>query len=343
MGSCCGGNAPTPPNPYTTAAVATGTNVSTALANQAINSTNQVTPYGSLTYTPTDTYQFTDPTLGTSYSIPRYTATTSLSPEEQAIFGKSEAAKSNLAGLAQSQSGRLSDLLGYNLDTRNAPIAGDAMLFSNLPASMKTFGDTTDYNAARKHVEDALYERLQPQLDRSQHSLEQRLADQGIKYGAPGSNSAWDDYNRGVNDLRLGIVKAGSDEQQQAYLQDLGRAQFYNTGLTQDINRNKSWFDAANAARSNYLNEQYALRNQPINEISALLSGSQVSKPNFVTTPSTVIPTTDIAGLINTNFNQQFGNYKTQQESQDKLIGGLFGLGASLATGNPAYALKKPT
>ena len=329
-------SAPTPPNPYALAGAQTGTNVSTALANQAIANTNQVTPYGSLSYNQTDNYTFTDPTTGAVYNVPRYTATQSLSPEERAIFDKSEAAKSNLAGLARDQSGRLGSLLGVNLDVSGAPKPGDATMFEGLPTSLKTFGETTDYNQARKHVEDALYARMQPQLNRSLNSLEQRLADQGARLGSPGYKSGMDDYSRQLNDLRLGVVGAGAAEQQQAFLQDLARGQFYNTGLTQDINRNKAAFDASNTARANYLNEQYALRNQPINEISALLSGGQVTKPQFVTTPQTTIPTTDVAGIFNTNFNQQFGNYKLQTESQDRLIGGLFGLGANLYTGgNP--------
>ena len=46
--------------------------------------------------------------------------------------------------------------------------------------------------------------------------------------------------------------------------------------------RAQSAFNATNAARQQYLNEQFALRNQPINEITALLSGSQVQQPNFL-------------------------------------------------------------
>jgi hypothetical protein len=325
--------APTPPNPIAVAGAQTGTNVSTALANQAINQVNQVTPYGSLTYNQTDNYTFTDPTTGNTFNIPRYTLTQTLDPREQQIYEQAEQAKARLAGVANASAERLGNLLSANVDLSRAPAAGDASLFANLPASLKTFGETTDYNAARKHVEDALYQRMQPQLDRSLNSLEQRLADQGVRYGSSGYGSAMQDYNKSLNDLRLGVVQAGAAEQQQAYLQDLGRAQFYNTGLTQDINRNNAWFNAANTARANYLNEQYTARNQPINEITALLSGGQVTQPNFARTPQTNIPTTDVAGIFSTNFNQNYANYKQQAESQDKLIGGLFGLGGSYLRG----------
>ena len=78
-------------------------------------------------------------------------------------------------------------------------------------------------------------------------------------------------------------------------------------------------------ARNQYMNEQYALRNQPINEISALLSGSQINNPNFVNTPNNQIPTTDVAGLINTRFSQDMDIYKQESANYNALMGGIIG------------------
>jgi hypothetical protein len=47
---------PTPPNPLDTARAATGTNVSTAVANSFLNNVNQVTPQGALDYSQSGTY-----------------------------------------------------------------------------------------------------------------------------------------------------------------------------------------------------------------------------------------------------------------------------------------------
>jgi hypothetical protein len=87
-------------------------------------------------------------------------------------------------------------------------------------------------------------------------------------------------------------------------------------------------FNAAQAGRNSFMQEQYAQRNQPINEISALLSGGQVSQPNFVNTPGSQIPTTDVAGLINNQFSQQMGIYQQQNQNYQSLMGGILGLGA---------------
>jgi hypothetical protein len=55
-----------------------------------------------------------------------------------------------------------------------------------------------------------------------------------------------------------------------------------------------------------------------------------VSRPSFSNTPTTTIPTTDVAGLMNTNFAQQMGNYQQQSQNTNQLIGGLFGFGGNL-------------
>jgi hypothetical protein len=75
--------------------------------------------------------------------------------------------------------------------------------------------------------------------------------------------------------------------------------------------------------------EQDALteRNQPINEISALLSGSQVQQPQFVSTPQTNVAGVDYSGLVENQYQQQVAN-------SNATMGGLFGLlGTGLTAG----------
>ena len=71
-------SAPTPPSVQDTARAATGTNVSTAVANAYLNNVNQTTPNGSLNYNQTGSYNWTDPSTGSSYNIPTFTATQTL-------------------------------------------------------------------------------------------------------------------------------------------------------------------------------------------------------------------------------------------------------------------------
>ena len=380
-------NTPDPPDPLKTAQASTSTNVSTAVANSFLNNVNQVTPNGSLNYDQTGTFSWTDPTTNTAYNIPRFTATQSLSPAQQAIQDQGNKAQYNLANMAANQSGSLRDLLGSSMDLSGAPGAAPMNWMTGLPDAwgqiadvggqqrsvgpyanqQTTFGDEQDYNKARSHVEEALFQRMDPQLQRDRQALEARLADQGIQVGSMAHQQAMDQFNRQLTDTRLGITQAGAAEQQQAYMQALGRGQFanqaqmeqfqkqlqsgtfanqaqqqdfqqaglrtqaYNSAAAQNLARSQALFGAQNQQRNQWLAEQYQQRNQPINEITSLLSGSQVSGPNFVPTQSNQIATTDIAGLINNRFSQDMDSYKQQSANFNSLMGGIFGALGGLA------------
>ena len=81
------------------------------------------------------------------------------------------------------------------------------------------------------------------------------------------------------------------------------------------------------------------LRNQPINEVSALLgTGPGVQNPQFVNTPQNgTIQPTDVAGIYQNGYQQQLQNYQMQQQQaqqqQSAMLGGLFGLGSAAAGG----------
>lgn len=70
-------------------------------------------------------------------------------------------------------------------------------------------------------------------------------------------------------------------------------------------------------------------RNQPINEITALLSGSQVSQPNFIGTAERNIANTDVAGIIQSDFDNRFRNAQVGNQAIGDLAGGLFSLGGA--------------
>jgi hypothetical protein len=379
---------PPAPNPVDTARASTSTNVATAISNAFLNNTNQVTPDGSLNYDVTGNYVWNDPYTGTNINIPTFTATQTLSPEQQAIQEQSNATKMNLAGMANAQSSRLSQWLSNNIDTSGAPAAADPNQISGLPSAATSFGDTgqqqstfgdagditktygpDNFSTDRQQVQDALMARMNPQLAIEKQGITQQLADQGIRYGSQAYTSAMDNYNRQANDARFAAVgQAGAEQQrmmdmaaqkagfqnaaqQQAYEQAQGRgtfanqaqqqtfqqagarADFANAGLAQQVSQAQSSFNAENMARNQYMNEQYAMRNQPINEISSLLSGSQINNPNFVNTPNNQIPTTDVAGLINNRFSQDMQIYQQQNANYQQQMGGLYGLAGGLLKG----------
>ena len=72
-----------------------------------------------------------------------------------------------------------------------------------------------------------------------------------------------------------------------------------------------------------------ALRNQPINEITALLSGAQVQNPQVGMNQPAQLPTVDNAGLIMDNYRAQQSNYQQQLAQRQGLLGGMFDLGSA--------------
>ncbi len=87
------------------------------------------------------------------------------------------------------------------------------------------------------------------------------------------------------------------------------------------------------ALRQQRLQEQLALRGQPINEATALLTGQMVGSPSFVNTPQTNVAPTDYLGAVQMQqaaqqaaFNQRSQNYQTQ-------LSGLYGLGSAALGG----------
>ena len=199
-------DAPTPPNPVATAAASTSTNVGTAVANAFLNNTNQITPEGELRYDPTGSYTWNDPYTGLAVNIPTFTATQLRSDQQQAIqnqingcavqygrHGQSAVRRGRAAPSAAVQHRRRAVGRRYSADW---PPAGEPQRSIGYqgPGQQFTFGDagqiTRDYGPAdnysqdRLRVEESLYGRLNPQLDRERGNIEQRLADQGIRYGS---------------------------------------------------------------------------------------------------------------------------------------------------------------
>ena len=72
--------------------------------------------------------------------------------------------------------------------------------------------------------------RMNPQLARERSNVEQRLADQGIRYGSQAYASAMDDYNRQATDARFAAVGQAGSEQQRMMEMAAQRAGFQNPG-----------------------------------------------------------------------------------------------------------------
>lgn len=247
--------APKPPDPVATAQAQAGVNLSTAVTQQNLNMVDQTNPWGSVDYTQNGSSRFKD-SFGNWVEVPTFSQTTTLSPEQQAIFDKSQAAQTNLAGIAEAQSGRVSDALSTPFQFDNQ--------------------DAADWSY------DLASSRILPQQQRNESALRSRLVNAGLRPGT----AAWD------SEMRR-LTEANTDQMNQLALNSRGQA----------------------------FAENLATRNQPLNELSALLSGSQVSNPAQMSSaaPQVGVGGVDYSGLVQ-------DNYAARNANHQAMLGGLFGL-----------------
>lgn len=84
-----------------------------------------------------------------------------------------------------------------------------------------------------------------------------------------------------------------------------------------------------NQARAQGLEQLFALRNQPLNEFNALRSAAQVNAPQFQNAQNAQSQATDVAGNQYRSYQGQLDIWNAQQQQQNALMSGLFGLGSS--------------
>jgi len=191
---------------YAAAANATAAgNASQAQVAQYGSMTNQVTPYGTVSYTRQQVGKTKqgDP-------LNQWTQTMALSPEQQALYNQNQALNQTLGNIAQTGAGYVQNSMDNPLDFSQ----NQALL---APGQIQQQASDAAYQNAAQY--------LDPQFQQSNAQLANRLANQGITQGSEAYNNA--------------MLNAGNQQQQayesarnQAYLQgQQGAQQQYAQGL----------------------------------------------------------------------------------------------------------------
>lgn len=264
--------APTPPpapDPVKTAQAQTESNVKTATTQQQLNMVDQTNPYGTQTYSQTGTW---------ADGTPRYSMTTTLSPQEQAKQEQQWEFDNLTNQLGINQTKKLTGLLDTPFKIDNAATEGRLMELGR--------------------------SRLDPALDRRRSALETQLYNQGVMPGTEAYREAMAENTRGENDAYNQLLLTG---------------------------------------RGQAASELMAERNQPINEITALMSGGQVNQPSFGQTPQAGVANTDIAGITQQGYENSLIPWKQKNAENAALMGGLFSLGGAALGGWGSGGFKKPS
>lgn len=242
-----------------------------AEATAAANRVNQITPYGTFTYSETGK---------DSQGNPIWSATTALSPEQQKLLDIQNQTSLGLGNLQQQGLGYVENMLANPFDT------------SKLAQTGINPGET---------MQDSILRRLQPQMAQQQESFDAKMANQGIVPGTQAYENAKRSFDQQQNDLLTSAVIQGTQ-----------------TGL---------------AANQQGFNQLGYMRNEPVNTLNAIRSGSQVTNPTFGQTAAGP----DYLGAATAGYNAQLGASNAANAAQNSFTSGLMGLGGTLGG---AYMMK---
>jgi hypothetical protein len=226
----------------------------------------------------------------------------------------------------------------------------DTSNFSNMPLN------------AGMTAQNLILQRLDPTIQAGDRSFAQTLANQGLAPGTEAYNTAFRNREMSKNDLynqaalqginldmgarqqqlneALGIggfqnqaqlSRAGLYNQAlgQDYNTEFNRANLYNSALGQDFSQALQRAQFGNQAQQQQLAQDLTLRSQPLNEITGLMSGSQIQLPQFTGyTPSQVAPAPTFAAT-QAGYQGQLAAANAQNAANSQLTQGLFSLGGA--------------
>ena len=291
------GSPDTPATPdYAGAAQATAQgNLDAARAAAAANRVNQITPYGSLSYAETGADKYGNPT---------WTATTTLDPTQQRLLNLQNQASIGMGELSNQGLGYVRNMIGQPFNT------------SSLTALRGNIDPSRTGMAGWDRATDLVMQRLQPQLQQQQKSFDAQMANQGIPLGSEAYANAKRLFDQRQNDQLTSASLGGASLQNQLFGQEVSAA------------------NLANQARGQGFQELAYQRNEPINTLNAVRSGSQVTNPNqfYVNAPQQATTAgADMLGAAGMTGNANIAAANANNAQRNAMMQGLFSIGSSYA------------
>lgn len=349
-----------PPAPdYAAAAQAQGAaNLQAGLQGSVLSNPNIVSPYGNQTVT-------YDDGSGNPGGTPHATVNQTLTPDAQAALTAQQKTQAALANLGQQGAQQAGAVLGTPFQysgpaiNTNAPTQGPLNYGPNASQYQAATGLDLS-NVAKAPInagttaQQAILSRLNPQIDRSNAALQSRLANQGITQGSEAYNNALTDQGQQNNDLQTQAALQGINldmaANQQGYGQALSSAGFYNQGVGQNygqaaqsaglynsaqgqqFNQGLQAAQFSNTAAQQALQQQLALRNQPLNEITALESGSQIQNPQFQQYQGQNVQAAPVFQGAQAQYQAGLDQYGIQQNAANAKLQGLYGAAGTIGS-----------
>lgn len=358
-----GASPPPSPNPYVVAAAQQSVNISTAIANTYLQNANVVSPQGTSTFTQTGVYELADPQYNssgvlsstTTREIPIFTQTIELTTKGQAIFDASQDMQLNLNTLGKNQLAGLNDTLGTPFTLTGLPAKAESPAAPTITDTISqvhaipTSVGAADTSADRAAVTQAILSRLtyQINLDRAQRDAE--LQNMGIFPGSEAYDNEMHILDFRSTDAGVQAVLAGGQEQTRQFAIQYQQGKYALEAIEVDFRQRMLVVDFGNRAslqrfevlmkiadfintfRERAMQETLAARNQPMNELSAMLHGGQIQTPSFTGFRSGTISDTPLGQYIYESAAIDQRNYQTKLSQQNAMIGGIAQIAGGIA------------
>jgi len=215
-------DAPPPPDYTALAKQSNQSNIDMARMGLAANRVNQQTPFGGLSYSQTGT---------DAYGNPTYTATQTMSPEQQGLYKQQTGLQSGVLNTAQSGLGNvLNSVMQGGVDQ------------SKLAQTGINPGET---------YSDAIMRRLAPQMKMESGQFDAQMSNQGIAPGTEAYQNAKRQFDQAQNDKLTSAVVGGMQTGLAANQQGFNQAQ---SNLNMPINMLNSLRTGNNLTNPNYVN-----------------------------------------------------------------------------------------
>lgn len=271
----------------------------------------------------------------------------------------------NLPGIQTSISGSPANQSAYTAGNAQGAVGAP-----NFQQGIDTSGIAAMPVNAGMTGQQAIMSRLQPQLTQNEGMTRQRLANQGLVAGGEAYNNEMRTMGQNRNDLELqaaaqginldaamnqqgfGQAQAqgqfgneaqasqfnaalqnaglGNSAIQQNYQNQLSGQTAQNAAIAQNYNQGLGMAQFGNTAQQQSLDQQLALRNQPLNQITGLMSGSQIQMPQFQGYQGANIAAAPIYQGVQDTFQGQMDQYGIRQQAKNNMTSGLMSLGGSL-------------
>lgn len=338
---------PAAPDPVATSAAQTKMNKETALYQAQLNNVDQITPYGSQTFTQTSGAPQYD-MAAYNAAMDRYKAAGINAPQVQAQGG-------SIQGLP------LSMLNGDRTGLANTSASSPAAAAPNMSdyiindGAAPKFTSTITLSPAEQKILDNQTALQQQQQGIAGTALNQAATNQATPYNLGGlpqlasaSNIADAEAAGTADVMRLMQPQMSAND-------ELFRSNLANQGITQGSEAYDHAMlqheQANNAARSqaaltgvqagqalqqeSLSNNQQAVANYtqqynaPINEYQALQNGVQVQNPSFAPPQGTQVAPTNYLNAVQQAYQGQLNAYNANTSSNNAMMGGIFGLGGN--------------